>query len=470
MSDENYTPGSMVNDQFGIRMIYPTKSSGEEWFLNSGGTNVRGESLSKGSDSDGDYYTINSTQVRASAVTSKGYDQGKINQDHSDIDLNVGGTGHMMEGGGWRDIEMTAYWYITSSTDDDFVHYCRGGTHTSGRDCEGFAYKMAINYLNGECRVRKEQYHSDGYVSADWRPAFGKSVRNRWVGFKTIFVNRGAAPNISVYMEGWVDKENNNNWERIYTFTDSGQSAFGGGGGHCNGKSSQVGTWSGPFATFRWDTDGVRFKKWSVREIKEDGDFTTPPPGGGVPPPGGGVPPPGDDPFMRFVYPSTAITASGDNGNVAANVNDQNINTVWTMEGLPAWIKIDMGALKKITSFRIAWTRGNERTVGFNIETSEDNATFSQRLAKSTSGATEDFEDYDITDVNGRYVKINILTNSQKNTASIREIEVHGDNTPIGAEPPTGPEPPGQDPAFLYVKRKHTFNVNYTSEDLCGGG
>ena len=65
--------------------------------------------------------------------------------------------------------------------------------------------------------------------------------------------------------------------------------------------------------------------------------------------------------------------------------------------------------LKRITAFRIAWTRGNERTVGFNIETSEDNVTFTQRLSKSTSGTTEEFEDYDITDVNGRYVRINVL-------------------------------------------------------------
>ena len=110
----------------------------------------------------GHYYTINSDQVRASAVTSHGYDQGKINQDHSEIDLNVGGTGHMMEGGGWRDIEMTGYYYVTSSANDDFVHYCRGGIHTDGRSCEGFAYKAAINYQNGECRVRKEQWHPIG--------------------------------------------------------------------------------------------------------------------------------------------------------------------------------------------------------------------------------------------------------------------------------------------------------------------
>jgi hypothetical protein len=459
----------MVNDSFGVRMIYPTKSGGDEWMLNSAGSNLRGESTSKGSDSAGDYYTISSTQVRGSAITKHGYSQGDINMDSSDIDLNVGGTGHMMKAGGFRDVEMTGYYYITSSSDDDYVHYCRGGTHTDGRECEGQAYKAAVNYQNGEVRVRKEQWHPSGYVSADWRAGFGRTVRNRWGGFKAVFVNRGAAPNISVYIECWVDKNADNNWERVYTFTDSGQSAFGGDGKRCGGKSNQVLTWSGPFATFRWDTSGVRFKKLSVREIKEDGNFTEPPPpGGGTPPPG--QPPPGEDPFMRLVYPSTGVTASGDNGNVAANVNDQNINTVWTMEGLPAWVKIDMGALKKISSFRIAWTRGNERTVGFNIETSEDNITFTQRLSKSTSGATEDFEDYDVTDVNGRYVKINVLTNSQKNTASIREIEIHGDNTPIGQEPPAGPEPVGPDPAFLYIKRKHTYNVNYTSEDLCGGG
>ena len=91
---------------------------------------------------------------------------------------------------------------------------------------------------------------------------------------------------------------------------------------------------------------------------------------------------------------------------------------------------------------------------GLTLETSVDNITFTERLSKSTSGATEDFEDYDITDVNGRYVKVNVLTNSQKNTASIREIEVHGDNTPIGAEPPPGVEPPGPDPAFFVREKK----------------
>ena len=181
----------MVNDKFGIRQIYPTKSGADEWYLDSNGSNLRGESCQKGSDSEGDYFTISSDQVRGSAVTKHGYSQGDIEMDHSELDLNVGGSGHMMPPGGFRDVEMTGYYYVTSSADDDFVHYCRGGTHTSGRACEGFAYKAAANYLNGQVRVRKEQWHSDGYVSADWRAGYGSSIRNRWVGFKAIFVNRG---------------------------------------------------------------------------------------------------------------------------------------------------------------------------------------------------------------------------------------------------------------------------------------
>ena len=446
-------------------MIYATKGN-EVWYLNSGGTNVRGETLSKGSDSEGDYFTINSSQVRATAVSSKGYDQGKINMDHGEIDLNTGGKGHMMEAGGWRDVEMTGYFYVTSSADDDFVLYCRGGTHTDGRACEGFAYKAAINYLNGQCRVRKEQWHSSGYVSADWRPAFGKSIRNRWVGFKAIFVNRGAAPNISVYMECWIDKENNNNWERIYTFTDSGQSSFGGDGDKCGGKRNQVGTWSGPFATFRWDTTGVRFKKFSVREIKEDGDFTEPPPPGG----GGPTPPPiGEDPYHRFVYPSTAVKATSADGNVPANVNDGSLDTRWSSQSLPATLTVDLGAVKKLGYVRVAWYRGTERTYTYEVATSLDNSDFST-VKTGSSFSQADFERYDFTDLNARYVSLTVLSNSQASVAAVSEFDAWGDETPIGQEPPAGPEPPGPDPAFVYLKRKHTYNVNYTSEDLCSGG
>ena len=180
-----------------------------------------------------------------------------------------------MKDGGWRDVEMTGYFYATQSASDDdaeFVPYVRGGRH-NGDACEGFAYKAAFNYNTGQIRVRKEQWHPSGYVSGDWRTGYGGSTRNKWVGAKFICVNRGASPNISVYMEGWIDKNNNNNWERVYTFTDSGQGSFGGGAGRCSDKNTIVGTWSGPWATFRWDVGGHEIQKVISTGDKRGFDF-----------------------------------------------------------------------------------------------------------------------------------------------------------------------------------------------------
>jgi hypothetical protein len=444
-------------------MIYPTKtgSDNHEWFLNSAGSNLHGENANRGSDSEGTYYTISSSQVRAGAETRHGYHEGDLETDYGELDLNNDGRGHMMEQGGFRDVEMTGYYYVTTSGDDDIVHYCRGGEHSgSGSSaCEGSAYKLAFNYSDGMVRARKEFPHNE-YVSEDWRTGFGGSVRNKWVGFKAIFVNRGIAPNISVYMEAWIDKGNNNNWERVYTHTDDG--GWGNTGDSCGGDDDVVLNWSGPLAVFRWDDNGIRFKKLSVREIKEGSIFEPPPPGPGPPPPAS----PGEDPWQRLIYPSDSIIASSDTGHVPANVNDQNPTTMWIANLLPGWIKIDMLERRTVGYVKIAWNRGNERTMGFNIEVSEDNAAFNQVFSGSSSGTTDQLERYDFTDINARFVRINVISNSQKMLVAITEIEVWG-GVPIGEEPPPGPPPPGPDPAFVYINRKHSYHVNYDAGPTC---
>lgn len=453
----------MPDDIFGVRKIYPTQTgtNNHEWFLNSDGSNLEGEDARKGSDSEGTYFTINSDQVRAGAYTRLGYHSGDLETNHGKIDLNNGGSGHMQEGGGWRDIEMTGYFYGTqSSGDTEYVMYARGGKH-GDNDCEGSAYKAAVDYTDGRCRVRKEQYHVK-YVDQDWRQGHGGSVRNKWTGMKFIMANRGGEPNISVYMEIWIDKGNNNNWERVYTYTDKG--GWGSSGGHCDGDRDQILTWSGPIATFRWDVDGIRFKNLSVREIKEDGNFEPPPPGGGGPAP----PPPGEDPWMRMDYPNEGISASGfDEGNIPANVNDGDINSVWFQRSLPAWIKIDLAERRAVAYVKIAWFRGNERTMAFTVSLSEDNTNYTEVFNGSSSGTTADFERYDFTDINARFVMINVTSNSGRVAASIGEIQVWGDFTPIGEEPPPGPPPIQQDPGYLYMSRRHVYHVNYDDGPQC---
>ena len=470
----------MVDDVFGVREIYPTKSGsdGHEWFINSSGSNVEGEDVSTGSDSQGTYYTISASQVRATAYTKYGYKPSSIEWRGSKIDLNKGGTGHMQGSDPcWRDVEMTGYYYVTSSADDDFVQYCRGGRHSdSVNKCEGVAYKAAINYGDGMTRIRKEQWHSSGYVSQSWKPAMGGSVRNKWVGFKFMCYNVGTSPNINVKMEVWVDKDNNNNWIKVTEFTDTG--SFGD-GNHCSGVTNQRLTWSAPMATFRWDTTGVRFKKLSVREINPTGT-STPPPGPSPPspptppappaPPGAPPPPPpGSDLAQRFVYASSGVTAIGHDGNLPANVNDQIFTTIWRYTVLPAWIQVDLGELRKVQYVRIRWAVSSVAyTVGYNVETSVDNVTFRSMFEGAyvvTGTGTATFNQVDVEDHNARFVRININTTTfEFGQVGISEIEVWGDLTPIGEEPfPPGTEPVPSDPGYVYQSSIHVFHVNYAS-------
>jgi hypothetical protein len=376
----------------------------------------------------------------------------------------------------WRDVEMTGYFYGVNSGDAEFVPYCRGARHSNDvNKCHGVAYKAATDYMNGQVRVRKEQWHSSGYVSQAWREGFGGSTRNKWVGMKFMCYNVGNAPNINVKLEIWIDKNNDNNWTKVYDYTDTGNW---GDGNHCSGVTNQRLTWSAPLATFRWDVSGLRFKKLSVREINPTG--TTPPPGPPSPPgspppppPSPGVPappPPGTDLSTRLIYPSSGITAIGHNGNIPANINDGNDDTLWAYVTLPSWIMIDLAALRKLSYIRIRWGRylQGEATIGFNVETSENNVNFKTMFtgAHVVVPSTGVYQQVDMQDHNARFIRINITSNSfsSANATGINSLDAWGDLTPIGAEPPPpSPEPIPIDTNYVYQSSIHRYHVNYTS-------
>ena len=70
-----------------------------------------------------------------------------------------------------------------------------------------------------------------------------------------------------VRLEQWIDENSNNSWHRVLRYTDSGD--WGGGYPNCGGPDTQVITWGGPIAIFRWDNiDDIDVKYFSIREIK----------------------------------------------------------------------------------------------------------------------------------------------------------------------------------------------------------
>lgn|SRR5262245_49310952 len=452
----------MVDDQFGVKMLYPTKAGGETWYVNSGGTNFQGgDTLSPHSDGDGTYYTGGSKE-RMNAMTSGGYDTGRIEWNHKTIAQR----GYMQTpaSANWYNIEITAYWYISGSGDDDYVEYCGGGKHndnTRAESCEGFAYKCAVNYNDGQIRIRKERWHSSGYTSGRWVTGYGSSVKNKWVGMKTIrAIKTNPSGQKYVVLEVWLDKPNTNTWTKHETITDGPEHNWTSGGTDCGDDEGTVGIWGGPLATFRWDTSGIRIRKMSVREIDYDGAF------GPSPPPGPPSPPPGNpDVGMRLVYPSSGIVAIGDDGNLPANVNDLNTGTRWSNLGLPAWIKVDLTAIKKVMSVRIAFYRGIERVYGFNIQVSSDNSSFTT-VFTGTALQTDDYQRFDFNDVNARWVMLTVTSNSVNTYSSISEFEVWGDDTAIGGTAPPPPPFQGQDPNFLYIQFPLVWNVNIDESGL----
>ena len=252
-------------DKFGVLKIHATKQDGEQWYLKSNPNDDPRYSpqttLTKNSDGS---FKVKSTKVRMGVFTSSGFHPEKINTlNHNKISQ----AGYMQSPNDWRDVEITGYVKLNSGNNDNFVWYARGGRHTgygSPQGCEGVAYKGGLFY-GGATRWEKEQWHTGGYVFAE----FGKNIgpiKGKWVGLKVIMYNIVQNDKTAVKLELWVDKSNNNNWIKATEKIDKG--GWGNNGRECGGKPDQIITWGGPIAAFRWDgaTD-VDIKKFSVREI-----------------------------------------------------------------------------------------------------------------------------------------------------------------------------------------------------------
>jgi hypothetical protein len=252
-------------DKFGVRKILPTKTGGQEWYMNmnSPTSDSRSDPPPMTKNSDGSW-RVTDTQVRYGVFTSSGYDQDKITTlNHASLAQK----GYMQSSNDWKNFEITGYVKVISgSSGENFAWYGRGGRHTGDgypEGCEGSAYKGDL-YYDGRTRFAKEQWHVS-YVFSPHKQPMG-SIEDKLVGFKTMIWNTIQNGNTVVKMQIWLDKNNNNNWVKVDERIDSG--GWGNEGGECGGASSQKITWGGPIATFRWDgaTD-VDIKNFSVREI-----------------------------------------------------------------------------------------------------------------------------------------------------------------------------------------------------------
>lgn len=271
-------------DIFGIKKIYPTALSGEEWFLNMENP-LRDDQFSpfnlniadhdpnfelyQNSDGSWKLKSRNSeAKVRMDVFTSDGYHPENIKTfDHSELYKK----GFMQSEKDWKNVEITGYIKLNNYNipldEGKFTWYNRGGHHTASNPCEGVGYKGSL-YFSGDVKFSKEQWHVS-YFFTDIKKGIG-SIKDKWIGYKFMAYNMKDPSDLSetyVKIESWIDKNNEGNWIKIDEYIDDG--SWGKSGKKCDGKKDQIITWGGPISTFRWDrADDVDFKYLSVREIE----------------------------------------------------------------------------------------------------------------------------------------------------------------------------------------------------------
>lgn len=117
------------------------------------------------------------------------------------------------------------------------------------------------------------------------------------------------------------------------------------------------------------------------------------------------------------------VTASNHDGNVPSNAVDGDLGTRWSCAG-DCYLQLDLGEETQVGGVRIAWHRGDERTVDFQVLVSADGQRFSKAFSGTSSGRTRDFETYTFSPRTARYLRVASSGSSMNNWNSISEIEV----------------------------------------------
>ena len=259
-------PLVMRADKFGIDMLYPSKSQGEEWYINMGNPRADGrfdpqDEITKNADGS---WKIKSEKVRMYVYSVNGYNPNQITSDSGQS--QVATRGYMGSPKDWRDVEITGYVKLNKfSENDNFVWYTRGGKHTDSDPCQGSGYKGNLFY-HGETQFAKEQWH----VSYAKSPTIAATspLEGKWIGFKFVMYNTITPEGkLAVKLENWIDEDaDGRNWIKVYEGADAGK--WGRTGEECKVRADQILSWSGPLAAFRWDfAHDVDFRDFSVREI-----------------------------------------------------------------------------------------------------------------------------------------------------------------------------------------------------------
>jgi glucose/arabinose dehydrogenase len=119
------------------------------------------------------------------------------------------------------------------------------------------------------------------------------------------------------------------------------------------------------------------------------------------------------------------VIASADDGNVPANVLDDNLSTRWSANGDGQWIQFCLPTQQSVRGVAIAFYSGNVRSSNFDVLTSLDANTWTTAAAGlSSSGTSLDPQTFTFTPRTAKYVRIVGHGNSVNTWNSYTEVDI----------------------------------------------
>jgi endoglucanase len=119
-------------------------------------------------------------------------------------------------------------------------------------------------------------------------------------------------------------------------------------------------------------------------------------------------------------------TASADDGNVPANVLDNDLNTRWSADGDGQWIQFCLGTPATVNGVQMAFYSGNVRTSRFDVLVSADANAWTPAASNLTSGGTSlALQTFSFTPVTAKYVRIVGHGNSVNTWNSYTEVKIN---------------------------------------------
>ncbi|MCZ8513522.1 cadherin-like beta sandwich domain-containing protein [Paenibacillus filicis] len=156
-----------------------------------------------------------------------------------------------------------------------------------------------------------------------------------------------------------------------------------------------------------------------------------------------------------------SVTASGDDGNVATNTLDDNLNSRWSSSNDP-WIQYDLGEVISVGYVGIAFYNGDTRASNLDIDLSADGTTWN-RVFSGYSVMMLDMQPFTFPKQDARYVKITGHGNTTNAFTSFTEVKIYppfptGD-TPVAVVPNI---PPGRPPGAVDFTQPGMTNADGT--------